>query len=129
MTPWFMTPLNLCDTGDGAHFMLLSPLVYTSRTGRIITVPAGFVTDFASIPRLLWWRYPRSGPWNRAAVVHDYLYVENGMERVEADSIFKEALEVCGVGWRTRQEFWAAVRIGGWKPWNNYRDIDREEDN
>ena len=123
MSPWFMTPLNLHDI-DGTRFELLTPLVYASATGRIITVPAGFVTDFASIPRLLWWRYPKSGKWNRAAVVHDFLYAYNGCTRAEADAIFKEALEVCGVGWRTRQQFWLAVRAGGWKPWNAYRSAE-----
>ena len=126
MAPWFLTPLNLHDL-DGTRFELLSPLVYTTKASRIITVPAGFVTDFASIPRFLWWRYPKSGKWNRAAVVHDYLYATNGCTRGEADGIFKEALGVCDVGWRTRQEFWLAVRAGGWKSWNNYRQKESSD--
>ena len=39
-----------------------------------VSVPAGFVTDFASIPRGLWTALPRDGDYVWAAVVHDYLY-------------------------------------------------------
>jgi len=34
----------------------------------------GFVTDFASIPRPLWWLLPKWGKYGKAAVIHDYLY-------------------------------------------------------
>jgi len=39
-----------------------------------ITIPKGFVTDYASVPRYLWWLYPPVGGYDDAAVVHDYLY-------------------------------------------------------
>lgn len=53
-----------------------------------ITVPAGFVTDFASIPRLFWRILPPWGSYNRAAVVHDFLYHTHYTTRAEADLIF-----------------------------------------
>src|SRR5688500_13813630 len=93
--PAFLTDLDLRDLGDGEHFMLLAPLVYRADDSRVFTIPAGFVTDFASIPRVMWVRYPKSGPWNKAAVLHDWLYVQNGVTRSEADGLFKEAMETC----------------------------------
>lgn len=45
----------------------------------IIRVPAGFVTDFASIPRAFWVVLPPTGKYGKAAVVHDYLYVMGGI--------------------------------------------------
>ena len=49
-------------------------------------VPAGFCTDFASIPRLLRWLYSsNSAPWQRAAVLHDYLYSTLNVTRLAAD--------------------------------------------
>ena len=120
MSGWFLTPLNLQDI-DGERFTLLTPLIYRTISKTLHTVPAGFVTDFASIPRPLWWRYPKSGIWNKAAVLHDHLYVVNGLTRAEADDLFREAMEACGVNWWTRNVFFRAVRIGGWKPWNAYR--------
>jgi len=115
----FLTPLNLQDI-DGEKFLLLTPLIYRTHAKRLYSVPAGFVTDFASIPRALWWRYPKSGKWNRAAVLHDYLYVHNGVSRLDADRLFYEALKACDVNWWTRRVFYRAVRLGGWVVWNGY---------
>ena len=47
-----------------------------------VTVPAGFVTDLASVPRLLWAIVPRDGLHNGAAVVHDFLYQHRGRPQV-----------------------------------------------
>ena len=40
----------------------------------IVVVPAGFATDFASVPRAFWRLLPPFGEYMLAAVVHDYLY-------------------------------------------------------
>ena len=50
----------------------------TGDTSDVITVPAGFVTDLASIPRLVWSFYPPDGPWVKAAIIHDFLYDTQG---------------------------------------------------
>lgn len=125
MNGGFLTPLNLQDI-DGERFLLLTPLLYKAANQKLFVVPTQFVTDFASIPRPLWWRYPKSGPWNKAATLHDYLYVTNGVTRARADALFLEALEACGVNWWTRRVFYSAVRVAGGKAWNTYRDLDME---
>jgi hypothetical protein len=39
------------------------------------TVPKGYITDLASIPRLFWRMFPRGyGPSRRAAIFHDWCY-------------------------------------------------------
>lgn len=43
-------------------------------SGETIAVPAGFITDFASVPRPLWAVFPKWGKYGNAAVIHDYLY-------------------------------------------------------
>lgn len=93
-------------------------------SAEVITVPAGFVTDFASIPWGLWNLFPPLGLWARPAIVHDFLYDRGGMtprrtySRKEADMIFREAMEVVGVpAWR-REVMFAAVRLGGAGAWN-----------
>ena len=42
-------------------------------TKKTITVPTGFVTDLASVPRAMWWAI---APFDvaRAAIIHDLLY-------------------------------------------------------
>jgi Protein of unknown function (DUF1353) len=79
-----------------------------------ITVPAGFETDFASIPRLFWSSIGHpAGEYAQAAVLHDWLYRSQLVPRARADALFSEAMKVLGVpGWR-RWLMWAAVRVGG----------------
>lgn len=110
------------------------PLVYRTHAGDTITVPAGMVTDLASIPSAVSWLLPPDGPWAQAAVVHDLLYVTSGTgvwkghaclsratpyTRAEADLILKEAMGDLGLsGWRV-QAIYDGVRIGGARGWNH----------
>jgi hypothetical protein len=53
----FTTRLELSPLDDGRRWELLAPFEYhvgCEGSGIVIVVPAGFVTDFASIPRFLW---------------------------------------------------------------------------
>ncbi|MFP9136622.1 DUF1353 domain-containing protein [Devosia sp. XGJD_8] len=102
-----------------------------------ITVPAGFVTDLASVPRWAWILIPPDGPWVKAAIIHDYLYSTGGTgkwkkhppsitrpqpySRLEADRIMEEAMENRGVGWFARRLIYAAVRLGGSGGWRENR--------
>ena len=52
--------------------------------GKVI-VPAGYITDFASTPRLLWSVIPPIGRYNRATVVHDFLYENRVMGYSQLD--------------------------------------------
>lgn len=109
----FLTPLHLEDI-DGAHWTLLTPLIYRSAAKQLYVVPAGFTTDLASIPRGLWNLIPKTGKHDRAGVLHDWLCLHPGtLTQAQVDGLFREALEACGVGWLTRQIMWAAVRIRG----------------
>ena len=87
---------------------------------RVIEMPAGFVTDLASIPRSFMWLIPVNGKHRSAAIVHDYLYVTkpDWCDRAMADGIFLEAVEVLGeTKWR-RRAMYAAVHVGGWLYWD-----------
>lgn len=104
---------------------LVEPLDYYSLHHKMaIAVPAGFVMDLASIPRLLTPLFPTHGKYTRAAVVHDWLYANKGiiqgreLSRKECDCIFEDAMTELGVGWLKRKTMYAAVRAGGWMAWN-----------
>lgn len=84
-----------------------------------ITIPAGFITDLASIPRIAQSIIPVNGKHRSAAILHDYLYVIQDRSRGEADELFLNAMESSGVGWLQRRIMHAAVRVGGWMPWNH----------
>ena len=79
----------------------------------IITVPNGFVTDLASIPRALWSIFPPHGPWANAAVIHDYLYSTGYKDKRYADQVFLEAMKVLQVPKVTRTLMYWAVRMFG----------------
>ncbi|MDQ4148457.1 MAG: DUF1353 domain-containing protein [Actinomycetota bacterium] len=84
----------------------------------LIEVPQGFITDFASVPRPLWWLYAPWGRHGHAAVLHDWGYYEQDRQRREYDRIFLEAMVVLGVGRVKRRLMWLAVRSpGGWLAW------------
>jgi len=77
------------------------------------TVPAGFVTDGASLPPLVRGFFDPLGEWGRAAVLHDYL-LSIGTERDQAAHEFRETMKDDGVTPAARQIFYWAVRV-----WDN----------
>lgn len=84
-------------------------------SGDVITVPAGYETDFISIPRLLWAFENPLGDAAKAAVLHDWLYTTAARSRAEADAIFLEAMGVLRVGFVKRHLLYLAVRLFGWR--------------
>jgi hypothetical protein len=101
-------------SAGGRERVLVAPLAYFSpMLNDILIVPAGFVTDYASVPRapLTYWLF--GGVGDEAAVIHDYLYSIGTHPRSMADEVYAEALIACGVpAWR-RGPMWAAVRVFG----------------
>ena len=88
----------------------------------VICVPKGFITDFASIPRLFWTiiGHP-TGKYGKAAVIHDYCYFRQLYSRKRSDEIFYEAMQVLKVPFIKRWLMYHAVRTFGWIPWGKYR--------
>ena len=124
MTPAFRSTLQVEDDG-GFPFRLVQALVFDSAVlNRTVTVPAGFLTDLASIPRPLWNILPPVGKYDEAAVVHDLLYQQapDGWMRAQAVAVLREAMEVCGVNALQRWMIYQGVRAGGWVVWRRYRD-------
>lgn len=79
----------------------------------VIRVPAGTITDLASVPRVLWALFPPHGRWAKAAIIHDYLYSNAIGSKVYADRTFLEAMQVLGVPKWRRLVMYAAVRLFG----------------
>lgn len=87
-----------------------------------ITVPKGFVTDFASVPRIFWTALRPDGDYAYAAVLHDYLYWEQDLSREQADKIMKTVMQEFEVGGITTNLIYTAVRVGGQQAWNENKD-------
>lgn len=116
---------------------------YRCGSGLVVIVPAGFETDFASIPRAAWPYVGAPADSAEAAIPHDYIYSKRaasvacvpglsaylelegnpstrhnqGVIRQWADSMYKDALKDLGVGRVNRYAQYRAVRWFGWLIW------------
>lgn len=120
----FTSPLDVREADDGNHWKLLTEFDYERGllgSGDIIRVPAGFITDFASVPKILWNILPPIGLAGKAAVIHDWLYAGQQFSRAETDGIYLEAMAALGVGWAQRYAMYAGVRLGGWVAWKEHQ--------
>jgi hypothetical protein len=104
------------------EWVLLRPLIYVGQDDKHYVAPRGFITDLASIPRLLRALFDINGLSRAPAVLHDFLYCIHYTTRAEADALLLEALEAAGVGWATRWSMYLGVRSGGWMYWNKRGD-------
>jgi len=110
---------------DGATWVIMRDFGYEREpygSGNVIDVPIGFQTDFASVPRPLWWLFAPWGTYGNAAVIHDWLYwtqTLNGRPIVhqDADRIFDEAMGVLAVPPVTRWCLFHAVLWFGGAAW------------
>ncbi len=102
----------------GNVFTLLEPLI----CGRI-TVPAGFKSDGASVPRLFWRIVFPPGDQKalRAAFVHDYLYRTHPeyWDKKTADELFYYMLVNDGVSRFSASLAYWGVRLFGGRAWKN----------
>lgn len=112
---------------DGNDWKLKHDILYTA-SRQTFRVYRGFVTDFASVPRVLAWLVPRVGDSVLPAILHDFLWrvvVPAGYVGHQcADGIFRQALRLEGVPFVLRWLCWTAVRWGaltrpgGWQGWS-----------
>jgi hypothetical protein len=124
MTPSLLNRLVL-EYIDGEKWLVTQPFTYAPST---VIVPAGFTTDFASVPRIFWrvigppTGFGHGAGYGKAAVIHDFLYSEpNGRTRAQCDRVFLDVMEDVGVSPMRRRLMWLAVRVGGWSPWRRHR--------
>lgn len=124
----FTKPLLVKVLDDGSEYEVLEDFMYyrSEKNTLTIRVQKGFITDFASVPRIFWSIFPPFGRYTKAAVLHDrlceaflqkeswgILYNNNSKELVkrnEADKIFLEAMEAIGVKRSTRNILYFFVR-------------------
>jgi hypothetical protein len=115
----YLTRLHTVDHDDG--WELTQPLIYSSRRyGQTIITPIGFVSDYASVPRIPIVFALTGDTGHKAAVTHDDLYRSKHARftRHQADMIFREALMETEPPWRA-WVMWAGVRAWGWMAWQN----------
>jgi Protein of unknown function (DUF1353) len=117
----FLTECDLTPLSDGLHWRLKSRLVFRSANiEELISVPSGFVTDLASVPRLFWNILP---PFCIAqeACVHDWIYRNHTFSRMVCDVLLYEMMLAERRHWLMRWTIYIGVRLGGWVAWHDER--------
>jgi hypothetical protein len=99
-------------------WQLLEPLSFQSSvTGKLHTAPAGFITDFCSVPRVPGVYAMLGDRARKAGTIHDHLYTTHEVDRETADKVLREMLGQNGVDDIEAQAFYVAVRVGGGSHW------------
>lgn len=113
----FLTDLKASLKNGDSVWVLDAPLIYASKImNRLIEVPEGFETDFASVPRIPIAYLAFGDRAHREAVLHDYLYRIDSWPVVTfmtANRVFLEAMKVRGKGFFTRWSMYLGVCAGG----------------
>lgn len=118
----FTTHLILEAGPEPDFWTLRAPLVWAgSPTLPDLTVPVGFKTDLASIPRTLrnLPAFDPNGLSRRAAVAHDWLYWWQGWGKDKADDFLREAMVIDGCSRVDADAFYDAVRWFGHSSWED----------
>jgi hypothetical protein len=103
---------------DDRDSMLYEDLPYSvGASGIVITIPAGFVTDYASIPRGLWSFFPPHGQYSKAAIIHDYLYWTQECTKEQADNLLLIAMKESDVDGVSKWTIYYGVDVLGKSSW------------
>lgn len=113
---------------DGFRFYLTD-----NEAGEFVDVPDGFVTNFASTPRIVWPLFPPAGSYAPAAIVHDKLFLAPIVRTAhgarpcpfeETPHLFLAAAEACGTSWLTRRIMYRMLQAFSRPSWDVYRAED-----
>lgn len=105
------------------HWRILTPFSYKIDEECWVTIPAGYLTDGASVPQLFWNMIPPWGKYGQAAVVHDLLCeylqvvrkgVPETISRARCDEILNEAMGALEVPLSKRVIIYGAVTAYRW---------------
>lgn len=133
----FRSPLKVIVLDDGDRYQLDEEFSYyrENNENEIINIERGYITDFASVPRLFWSIFPPFGRYTKSAVLHDRLCdaflkkekwsdvlknsnfvgseekLNKKVTRKEADKIFLESMKAIKVGKFTRWTLYSFVRF------------------
>lgn len=100
------------------RFELTEQVEVQLNNGARLTIPAGYKTDFATVPRLFRGIVWGAGNHNLATLIHDWLYDNQIGTRKQADDEMLYWLLACGVSRIKAYTMYFAVRIGGKSWWN-----------
>ncbi|TLD84260.1 DUF1353 domain-containing protein [Helicobacter trogontum] len=132
----FRDPLHVKVLDDGKSYQVIESFTYYLEDDNecLLVVENGFITDFASVPRIFWSIFPPFGRYTKPAVLHDRLCVaflnkelwnnvaineaklpvklhNRFVRRSEADKMFLESMKSIKVNVFTRYILYFSVRL------------------
>ena len=111
---------------DGENWILLSHVQARMEDNRILTIPAGFKTNFGSIPSPVRPFLNRMGKSLRAFVIHDWLYSLNcgfDIPQRKCDKILYSLGRDDGESWCDSQAINKGLLLGGWTCYKKSKPI------
>ena len=119
MTVYISNAPLLSPNKDGTWTLMADWRVWINN--RFVTIPCGFTTDGASIPRFLWrvCGHPMEVPRLYLAIIHDWLYSGGcpGVTRRFADAVFRDGQVDFGIRKASAWIEWFALRLCGRSHW------------
>lgn len=92
-----------------------------------LTVPAGFVTDYASVPQGLWSiGLSPHDRYSRASIIHDYLYWSQVCTKEQSDRLMVIAMKDSKVGSFDEFAVYKGVQYGGQKSWDENTELRKK---
>ena len=112
---------------DNRAWVLLEDMDYQIGNSQFtIVVPKGFVTDYASVPQMLWGALSPHDNYSRAAVVHDYLYWTQICTRPQSDNIMQIAMKESEVPKWKQIAVYGAVSLLGQASWDENKEFRKQ---
>jgi hypothetical protein len=116
-SPKFLVVVPYYENGkwDGKNWITLTKIVFTVN-GKRYTIPSGFVTDFASIPRFARITINRIGKPVMAYIIHDWLRTNKDqvLPTKQCDEVLYKLSRDLGESWYTSKKVYYSLRSFGW---------------
>jgi len=132
----FQGDVIFSQNADGKTFTVRKDFIFITKSGKIIKIKDGFVTDLASIPSIFWTILPPFGTYTDPAIVHDWLYNHKGilnttqgeyppltLIKSECDNIFLEGMIDTNTSIWKRDILYTGVKFGGYIAWHKKRPV------
>lgn len=129
-----IVPYVVGDKWDAEHWILLTTIVLKMANGRILAIPAGFVTNFGSIPKALQSFLNKMGHSLLPFVLHDFLYSIllnefadfNDYTQEECDDLLFDLGREFGESWCAAVAINTGLDIGGFTCYKKSEPIFEE---
>lgn len=137
----FLTKMDCTPVEESDKLWILNkPLIFQSDILGKITAPAGFYTDFASVPRIPIFFLLYGGRAHYEGIIHDLLYRRDTADYIEfkegidkrvsfsqANRVFFEAMKARHKSFAVTYGMTAGVYLGGWFSFHKRNVMDRWE--